>query len=219
MKKLIMCLMFLLLPMMLIGCSQVKIGVEESMSEITHTYFAGRNGDDRASISVGKREEPYKIDGIHNKELDFSLITLSLAQPKEDNTLKATLTVNGKDSEILLDLHPVYHSYMVDIGYCLKDNDEVKLTFGNKVIVFSNISKDFAINYEKALEIAQNTLIDEISDRTNNDILEGECYLQVLNEISPNFDDMFWCFTLVGKDKKVFRVIISVVDGSILAEN
>ena len=60
----------------LFGCAKNQT-LQSSMSEITYLYFQGyNNSDEVGSISVGEREEPYRIDGVHNKTVEFSLIDI-----------------------------------------------------------------------------------------------------------------------------------------------
>lgn len=217
MKKIFFCATLLLLPLLFAGCNGQTVGVEESMSEITNIYFQGFNGDDRASISVGLREEPYILDGIHGQDCQFSLIVLSVADNKEENVLNATLTINGEEREVELEFNPLANAYMQDLGYNLQADDEVSLTYGNKIIKFSNVSQDFAVDSQQAIDIAKMQLIDEISDLTNKGNFEGECYLKVLGESGSDFKQLFWAFSLIGRDGESYNVIISANDGSVLA--
>lgn len=217
MKKLFFCFALLLLPLLFAGCNGQTLGVEESMSEITNVYFQGFNGNDRASISVGLREEPYILNGYHGQDCEFSLIVLSISDNMEENVLNATLTINGEESQVELEFNPLANAYMQDLGYNLQPDDQVSLTYGNKIINFSNVSQDFAVSSEEAIDIAKMKLIDEISDLTNNGNFEGECYLKVLGESGSDFRQLFWAFSIVSRDGQTYNVIISASDGSVLA--
>ena len=93
----------------------------------------------------------------------------------------------------------------------------LSLIYGNKIINFSNVSQDFAVSSEEAIDIAKMKLIDEISDLTNNGNFEGECYLKVLGESGSDFRQLFWAFSIVSRDGQTYNVIISASDGSVLA--
>lgn len=221
MKKIVFCLTILSVAFMLSGCikQEEKVDVADNMSEITNIYFAGRNGGDRASISIGEREEPYILDGVHQPTCEFSLIVLMLENQQDEDFLTATLSVNGEEKSIEMEYNPIAHAFMYDLGYNLKDKDDIKLTYGNKIISFSNESENFAIDSIEAIEIAKKRLIDEISDLTQNGKFEGECYLKVLGESGSDFKELFWAFTIVDKDGENYNIIISAKDGTVLAED
>lgn len=210
-KKLSACVMFALAPVMIVGCSSSSASIEDNMSEQTNIYFSAKSGDHRASISVGTRENPYIIDGYSQECCDFSLINVTFNSLLNDNIIAGKLTVNDKESDITLDLNPITHSYMADLGYRLNGDDNVKLVYDGIEFDFSNISKDFAVSGEDAVEIAKKELSNEIASYTNGKTFEGECYLKVLGEAN-SFDKLFWCFTIEGRDGKTYNILVSVDD-------
>lgn len=200
----------------LVGCTNER-SIDQSISEITTIYFKGEdeNGQAQASISVGEREEPYNIDGVHHKNVDFSLINIDFGQKISDEQLSGKIIVNSVESELTLYFNPLSNSYMGDLGYKLNDNDSVIIVIGQNEIVFENISKDFAVNYSKALEIGKENLKSEIVKMTKDGDFKGECYLKILSSNS-NMKELFWAFTLVGRDGESYNVVISVSDENIV---
>ncbi len=210
-----LCSMLLFAPLLLSGCGEDSARLEDNMAEETSIYFSAQADGHRASISVGERENPYIIDGYCQEKCDFSLIVVDFDSSLNDRVIDAKLVVNDKESNIVLDLNPISHSYMVDLGYKLDGEDQVKLICQNSEFTFSNIGKDFAISKDEALEIAKKELSDEIAAYSKGKTFEGECYLKVLGE-TGDFDKLFWCFTIEGRDGKTYNVIISVDDGSVV---
>ena len=65
--------------LLLVGCSlDVKTLSLEHVSEKTELYFTGV-GEFKASLSSGEREDPYAYDGVKNKTVDYSLVTLYIS--------------------------------------------------------------------------------------------------------------------------------------------
>lgn len=211
MKKIALGLMFLFIPLIFVGCGSNQAMIEENMAEITDIYFSAESGSNRASISVGKRENPYIIDGVCQKSCDFSLIVLNLEESLTDKIIAAKIYINGTESDITLDINPISQSYMLDLGYALKGDDEVKLSYNDLEFEFKNSSKDFAVSQEEALSVAKTQLSGEISRYTKGNSFEGECYLKVLS-LAPDFEELFWVFTIEGRDGKTYNIIISVDD-------
>ena len=158
MKKFSLLLIILLCPIVLFGCTLGSSKIEDYMSELTKVFFKGTDVDHpniRASISVGTRETPYKIDGIHQKTCDFSLISINFNEIFDEETIKASITINEESKEIELYYNPINSSYMNDLGYALNDTDTITLIYNDYNITFTNITKDFKVDYKKAIEHAK----------------------------------------------------------------
>ena len=211
MKKVFVMLLFL--PMILMGCGN-RDNVRENMSEITDIYFVGECNGDYASISVGQREEPYIKDGYSQKKCDFALVCLNVSTQYENMRMSAVIKINEEKHNILLEM--VGGSYMFDLERTLKSEDKISLIYGERTIDFVNKSGEFAIDQEKALEIGKQELKKQLDHYTKRSF-EAECYLRVLGKETPEFNELFWCFTVVGRDEKVYNCIFSVSDGTIIA--
>ena len=210
MKRFLLVVFLIMFPFVsLLGCSGRDI-VKNNISEITNYYFEGlSNQGFVSSISVGRRENPYAVDGIHNKMCDFSLVSLKLQEYLGDE-IKVKLLVNGNEQNINLFYHPINSLYINDLGYALNKSDRIKLIFNEKEVIFSEISENFAVNMKKAIKIAKIKLSNEINRLMQNDSFLGEFYLKIL---AKNDDkNLYWCFTLISRKGESHNVLISVYD-------
>lgn len=212
MKKLWIFAMILICGIVLVGCSSKK-DFRGCLSEVTKVYYQGVAGQVEGSISVGQREEPYKIDGKSQKLEDFSLFILDFNQQMEDETIDVKLSVNGVESDFQLFLNPVNHYYMNDLGYSLGQNDEVILTYQDIVVNFYNVSDSFNIDWSEALDIAEKNL--NLQSFYKDGDFKGECYLKILTEQNDNFQDLFWYFSAAGENGDVMDIVISTDAGEI----
>ena len=215
MKKFSLLLIILLCPIVLFGCTLGSSKIVDYMSELTKVYFKGTDVNHpniRASISVGTRETPYKIDGIHQKTCDFSLISINFNEIFDEETIKASITINEESKEIELYYNPINSSYMNDLGYALNDTDTITLIYNDYNITFTNITKDFKVDYKKAIEVASEKLKAEIEPLWNNGNFMGECYLEILTLQEGNFDQLFWYFRVVTQDNQTYKIVISTAD-------
>ena len=215
MKKFSLLLIILLCPIVLFGCTLGSSKIEDYMSELTKVYFKGTDVEHpniRASISVGTRETPYKIDGIHQKTCDFSLISINFNEIFDKETIKASITINEEIKELELYYNPINSSYMNDLGYALNDTDTITLIYNDYNITFTNITKDFKVDYKKAIEVASEKLKAEIEPLWNNGNFMGECYLEILTLQEGNFDQLFWYFRVVTQDIQTYKIVISTAD-------
>ena len=214
MKKLVISIFVLFIPVFMFGCQKL-IALEDSMSEITKIYFTAETQDAKANISVGRREEDYIIDGKHTKNVDFSLISLKFNNLLPVNQIEVQLVINDVSTSVILDLNPANHYYMTDLGYKLNENDKILLNYGDLSLDFQNESKNFGIDYSEALKIAKSELGDKIEKYYNGKNFAGEGYLKVLTS-QDDEGELFWVLTLVAKDGSRNNVVLSVVDGKIL---
>lgn len=209
MKKCLALTLFALTALLFVGCG--KVGVENFMSECTTIYFAGSNEDGHASISVGERENPYIKDGVHEKTCEYSLICLDIGG-YYNMRLSVQVNINGRDNKVELEL--VNGTYMCDLEYKLKADDKITIKYNDKEIELKNVSSEFAIDYVKAIEIGSETLKAELAAQKDG----FECYLRVLGDMNGE-NELFWCFTVLGRDGESKNCIIDVKDGSIIAKD
>lgn len=189
------------------GCADLSI--EHCISEITYIYFKGQDNSNPgvfASISVGEREEPYKMDGKHRENVDFALINLNLDNVSQ-NEVTATIEIDGNAGEVVLEFNPRTNSYMADLGYTISGESNVKLKLDEITINFSNISKDFKVNYQKALKIGEKLLSEKVSDFSSNNF-DGEVYLKIFT--MEGSDILYWIYSAVYQNGDSYNFAINV---------
>lgn len=217
MKKICFLLIILCLPL-LNGCqNSLQNLVKNNMSEITEDYYFFENQDFSLSVSVGERENPYLIDGIHHATVDFSLIILKDKNLSlTSNTLACKVFIDKVESEIILEYNPISNAYMADLGYTINKGEELEFEIKGARFACPLISQDFTISSKEALMVSIDQFKELLERNISNNNLNGECYLKIL---WLKGEDLFWCFTFVGRDYKSYNLIISIRDGSILASD
>ena len=216
-KKYLLTLLTIVLFIMT-GC-QSRGNVKDSFSEITEVYMEGKDENNKniiSSISIGKRENPYIIDGVHQENCDFSLVVIDFNKVLDENKILVSLYINDIESKLELYFNPVNNVYMNDLGYSLNQNDKIEIVYQNFNIIFKDSSKDFKVDYKLAINLSINKLKKEISDAYVNGIFEGECYLKVLRYQNQNKEDLFWAFTFVDRHSGSYNILIDVYDSKII---
>lgn len=217
MKKFFLFILTFLLSLSLYSCGK-NINFKDYISEITYVYFRGFSQSAKASISVGQREEPYVIDGKNQKLCDFSLISIEFEQIINENEINATVQINDNISYERLFFNPVTNSFMCDLGYCIKEDSSVKISYQDIVIALENVSENFEIDYQKALDLSGEKLSKEIESLKENGEFKGECYLKILT-LKGEEDRLFWNFTLVDINNKTYNLLIDASSGEIISFN
>lgn len=202
------------------GCGKQTVDyVRENMSEKTEVYYFGETTEFYGTLSSGQREKDYLMNGKSEEKVDFSLLTLNFYNETLGNAITVNLTVDEKTSEVELELNTLNSTYMVDLEKKFSGEEKIFVEYMEEKFELSNVSKDFVISADKAIEIASKELASSIKKEKKFSNLNAECYLRVLDKRANNFDSMFWCFTVINNKNESFSVVISTVDGSVLAKS
>lgn len=212
MKKLCLVIPFMLM-FCLVGCG-TKIDIKNVISEQTEIYFCGEGEGISANISVGKREKNYILDGKHGQNCDFSLISISLEKHNHEEEIKIKIDINGQKSEFEGQLNPLNMTYMADLGYALKANDEISLAVNEQEVKLENISKNFKVDYAKAIDIGYGVIEDK-SVYMDEGMLACEGYVKIVDGRKFGGKGLYWCFTLLSHNEASENVLISVDDEKI----
>ena len=180
MKKTIILMIFISIFSLFLTACNSFIDIEKNLSEKTELYFEGKNdiGETFGSISVGEREDPYMLDGVHRKMTGYSLVVIRIKDNAKQE-IETQIVVNEKSQNIVLYFNPMNNSYMNDLGYKIKETDEVFLKYNNDCIKFDLTSKNFKIDDKKALNLIKKQYFDQIKAKFyENNQLKAECYLK-----------------------------------------
>ena len=192
----------------------------ENMSEWTKSYFYGEGETFSATISAGEREADYVMNGKSGKNVDFALLTLRSSEEMKNRVVKVDIKIGDEIiSAQELELNTLNGTYMADIERSLTGDETISVTFVDEALALENLSKNFAIDDKKAVEIGVAELETQITKCKHGTNLGAECYLRVLDKQENGFDELFWCFTVVNTNGENFSAVISTKDGKVLAKS
>lgn len=202
------------------GCGSSPYNqVMDNLSECTKVYYFGETEDFYCSLSSGMREDVYLLNGVSEKPVGFALMSFNFFESSPRQIVKLKVKINGEESEQELQINGVNSAYLVDLERELDGSEEIKINFEGQTLKLENISKNFTIGYQEALKIASEELSDKITAKKKLGKLNAECYLRVLDKNANNMDEQFWGFTVLNVDNESYSIVISTVDGSILAKS
>ncbi len=219
MKKTIFTIMFLLCLLPLSGCIESKDNislVKENMSEYGEVYFFSENQNLPMSVVSGYREEPYKYDGKSNVKFDFALVIARLDNA-DDEYLE--ITIDGEKQRVLLEYNYLTGTHVADLQRKLYGDETICVSYLGQEADLTCKSKDFAVSAEKAIEIGANYLNEKINKLRDGDDFDAECYLKLLDNISGGFSQVYWLFSIYSSNGEMSNVIISTLNGQILANS
>lgn len=190
----------------------------ENMSEATQTYFYGEEDFAYASLAVGTREKDYLMDGKSSSCVDFSLLSVVFNENAEASTLFVNVFINDKKTSIEMEYNSFSGAFMFDLEQKVEENSLIVVETEDVTIHLTNVSKDFGVGWKKAISIGCENLENVIKKNISYNNFGAECYLKVMDKKVNEFEDFFWCFTILTENGESFSVIISTVDGRVLAK-
>ncbi len=200
------------------GCEKsLKDNLQNSKAEIVENYFFAKGETFSCSISSGEREEPYSYDGRAEDMVDFSILTIFFQSPSF--SILADVFINEKKRTQTLAVNPINGHYICDLKVFLKIDDKIEICFNDETLELKPLSKDFEISFEKAFVTGVEFLSSEIENLFSKDVFQVEIYLRVLEIQDNNFDQLFWYFGVIGKNKTNFYCIIDTQSGKIIQQN
>ncbi len=216
-KKIILGAMIALAGIALFGCASTVDYVRENMSEWTKVYYYGAGENFYVTLSSGERESTYLVNGKSEENVGFALVSVVLNE-NEGQVIKATVSIDGEESLEELEINGLSTAYMVDLERELSGDEEIVITYNDESVTLTNLSENFSVSDEQAIEIATAELVEQITAMKSGVTLNSECYLRVLDKQANDFEEVFWCFTVVDINGQSSSVIISTTDGSVLAK-
>ena len=226
MKKKI--LVFMLLAISLISlsaCGSTKINLSDYLIEKRTSLYTAEDELYSVTFSSGTREQDYQLDGIINDMVDFGIITLSRLDnnPLANDTYTYTVQINDQTYTGFLEPSSVDNSYLADIGAAAPSDASitVQITFTgysfNKEL--TNTSSLFSVNGEKAIEIANEELKEELKNITSDKNTKIEVVMKNLKDYSNSkIKNYYWYIGVISTNGETLGILIDAGTGDVIAK-
>ena len=202
------------------GCSKT-ININDYMSDVRETLYAGENDKAFVTVVSGERENPYKYDGVKNNNVDFCIVSVFPCGTQiSGTTLDVELLVGDVAHDITLEKSPYENAFMADIGSKIDAGQTLTLRcedVGGEIELVCE-SQKWEIKSDDAIRIASEELAEKIQAKVQNQTLQGECYLKIIYDKSRSIKTYYWYFTLVDVDGGTSSCVIDPTTGKILAK-
>lgn len=209
----------------LTACGKSKINLGNYLIEERNTLFTAHDEIYCVTLSCGKREENYALDGKVNPLVDFAVLTLSRINSGKlaNDTYTYTVTVNEQTYNGELTKSETENSYSADLEINIPNNATVntKISFTgynfNKDM--ENASSSFNVDKNKALSIAAKELKDEIKILTKNKNNKIEVVMKLLKDHSnTEVKTFYWYIGIVSTSGETLGILIDATTGNIIAK-
>lgn len=219
-KKFFLVVTIICAGFLMLGCENSLLkDVKQNLSECAKVYYFGENDNFYCTLSSGVREEEYFMDGMATGCVDYALLSLHFYGQGRSGVIAVEVCVGEEVFEKEMEFNAMNGNYMVDLETQLSGQEQISVKFGDEVLALQCISNDFAVDWNGALSIACEQMRDKIELKKTYSSLGCEFYLRVLDKKANNYDQVFWCLTILNVDNENFSIVISTEDGSVLAKS
>lgn len=188
----------LVMGLVFCACKVPKTKMYNIMSQVEYAYYLSSNEKYDAVLTTGVRESCFSYNGISTQKVDYTVVKVKLkTSVNYADIIGAKIKINDELFECKLDKNPFDLSFMIDLGIRLSDKSIVMIMVENVDDNFqklSNITKDFKIDYNQAIEIANKYFYKFITKHTK-DNNQCECYLKISTNVDAG-SDYYWYFTV-----------------------
>lgn len=223
-KKLLILSMLFVFIFGLSACGKNSIKLQDYLIEDRNNLFTAQDSLYCVTFSTGMREENYNFDGVVNNKVEFGVLTLMRndSNPLANDTYSYTITINDEKLTGTMEKSPIDNSYAVDIEKKVDDNANINVQINFTGYKFNqnltNTSKDFSLDKNSALNLANKELKDELKNITsdNNKI---EVVVKILKDFS-NAENCkyYWYVGVIARDGQTLGILIDSNSGEIVAK-
>lgn len=194
----LVCMSFLLT-----GCSaNINTLVKNNLSEYRSGICYGESTNLSATFTMGKREDPYVLNGKKENLVEFGVLTITfyeeLSIAPSYTLMIDTIQYSGK-----LEKNPFDGTYVADICREVSASADVylKVLGGgiNESLNLINVSKDWQVSYKKALKIASEEFSEALKNYIKRNSLQAEVFLKIVGNLEEGTKNIYWYVCALSK--------------------
>lgn len=224
-KKFLTFLLIIASVFSLSACGKSNINLNDYLIEERNTLFTAQDEIYTVTLSSGLREENYALDGIVNNKIDFALLTISRnnANPLSNDTYTYTVTVNDQTYTGDMEKSATDNSYSADLLINIPADATVNAQIDFTGYTFNkqleNTSNSFAVDKNKALEIATNELKTELENMLADKNNKIEVVMKLLKDFSNSeIKAYYWYVGTISTNGETLGILIDANTGDIIAK-
>ena len=210
---------FLFATAILVACSySLNTQIKKNISEESRVLFSADTESFFVTLTSGVREHPYLQDGISQSKIDFAVLTITFYENNTEVLINVELIINQEHFTQILERNDYNSNYMTDLEKQVDETASIILIYNSQEISLACASAEFEIDYEQAIEIALETLHEDLVERFENTSFDAECYLKILNNPTQNKNVFFWYFSIKDNQGTIGTVVIDTMSQTVLAK-
>ncbi len=200
----------------LVGCgTSVEENISQNVSEYRQNFFMGIGENFSATFTDGKREKDFVADGIKSPLVDFGVIVVKTDDLSQK---KFTLNIGNEKIDGEFEVNPFDNTLVFDICKTVSKDDNLELEYGGEKISLVCLSKDWNVDYNKALDIFTHKNKERLKTFNINGSFEGEIYIKLVRD-KKDMSNIYYYVLCVTRNGDIVANLIDVKTGEILQKN
>lgn len=223
-KKFLLTVLISFCILSFVGCGKSNFDISKYIIEKRDTLFVANDNLYSVTFSTGLREENYNFDGTVNNLIPFGILTISRLdnQPMANDAYSCIVEINDQSYSGFLE-KGANNSYSVDLEVSATNEDNITASISFTGYTFKqqlqNINKDFEVDQQTALSIAENELKQPISNILKNKNVKIEVVTKIMKDhSSSDLKNYYWYVGAISTSGDSLGVLINTNTGEIIAK-
>lgn len=224
MKKKILILFLAICSLTLVACGNKGLTLKDYLIEERQTLYTAQDDLYTASFSSGMRENNYSFDGVKNDMVEFGIICFARTDSKTmaKDHYAYTVKINEQTYTGNLQQSELDNSYSADIQVCAPAGATVSVQIDFTGYTFNkemaNTTAEFAIDHNKALDIAGKELKQSMKNLSSDKNNKMEAVMKIVKDTSTEASHYYWYVGVVSTNGDVLGVLVDSTTGEIIAK-
>ena len=223
-KKFLLAMLIMFCIVGFVGCGKSSFNMSDYLIEKRDTLFTANDDLYCVTFSTGLREENYNFDGTVNKLIPFGILTISRLdnQPMANDAYSCIVEINDQSYSGFLEKGS-NNSYSIDleVSALCEDNITASVSFTGYTFKqqLQNVNKDFEVDQQTALKIAEKELKQPISNILKNKNVKIEMVAKIMKDhSSADLKNYYWYVGVISTNGDSLGVLISTTTGEIISK-
>lgn len=224
-KKILIFMMLAVCLLSFSACGNADINLKDYLIEERNNLFYAEDDLYSVTFSTGRREQNYELDGTINEMVDFGVITLARLDnnPLTDDNYTYTIKINDQTYTGFLEKSDYDNTYSIDTETSAPNDATVSIQITFTGYSFnqemSNLSNNFSVDKDAALEIANSELKEDLNNITSDKNNKIEVLMKILKDYSNgDVKNYYWYIGIVSTNGDTLGILINASNGEIVAK-
>ena len=223
-KKFLLAILIMFCVLGFVGCGKSSFNISDYLIEKRDTLFTANDDLYCVTFSTGLREENYNFDGSVNNLIPFGILTISRLdnQPMANDAYSCIVEINDQSYSGFLEKGS-NNSYSIDleVSALCEDNITASVSFTGYTFKqqLQNVNKDFEVDQQTALTIAEKELKQPINNILKNKNVKIEMVAKIMKDhSSTDLKNYYWYIGVISTNGDSLGVLISTSTGEIISK-
>lgn len=224
-KKICVIMLFFFCLITLSACGKSKLNLNDYVIEKRETLFVACDSVYSVTFSTGVREQDYNLDGNVTELVPFGILTLTRLDnlPLANDNYSYIVTIGEQSFNGFLTKGINDNSYSADLEVNTVGDETINASISFTGYTFkqdlTNASKEFQVDCDSAIKIAESELKEQIENVTSDKNVKIEVITKIIKDHSNKDNkNYFWYVGIVSTNGDTIGILIDANTSEIIAK-